>query len=196
VPSKIVIGSRVRTDARPAPGAEDLACQAAWWLPGPVGRRITCPTGRPPIPLKIQRIINTTTKDRFPRFRAFFLLTFLSIIWAYTVYGNGGMGGWDRQLYLLALGVLALAWRITVRPLNEAPPPIECCLGSVPAAILCVAPAYPAAHQPAKVLSPARVELQDALRPVMPGISSRRSAWLLPPTNRPVTPFAGTSLSS
>src|SRR5207248_7023178 len=78
-----------------------------------------------------------------------------------------------RELCLLALGVLALAWRFTVHPLNEAPP-----LDRVLAWTLLLLPCYvlfqivPLPAFPLKLLSPARAELLDALRPVIPGISS------------------------
>ncbi len=110
--------------------------------------------------------------SRPQRFRPFFLLAFLSIAWAWVVYGNGGLDLANRQTGLLALGVLGLIWRISARSLSE-PPPLERKLSW----LVSLLPAYallqiiPLPLILMRILSPARAELEFALRPVVPDVA-------------------------
>lgn len=99
-------------------------------------------------------------------------MVLLSTVLAYAVYQYGGVMRWDRNIYLLALALLALAYWLFTSKSNRAPALdrsirwsavlLPCYaafqLGPLPGSVL-------------RILSPARAELLESLRALMPGVS-------------------------
>ena len=99
--------------------------------------------------------------------RAIFL-ALLSLLWGFIVFQYGGVVAWDQKLYLLALGILTLAYWLMARD----------CAAGVPSLIrwaACLLPLYiafqlvPLPGLLISVLSPGRYELMRGLMPLVPG---------------------------
>ena len=83
-------------------------------------------------------------------------------VWAYAVFQYGGVVGLDRKIYLLALGVAALAWWMANRRgMASMPRMAGWCAWLLPAYAACQL--IPLPRGVLAVLSPARVELMRGL---------------------------------
>ncbi|MGD0199880.1 MAG: O-antigen ligase family protein [Bryobacteraceae bacterium] len=103
-----------------------------------------------------------------------FILTALSLILGYAAFAGGGVWPADWFPCLLALGVTAAVYWVAVRRIDLAPPPgrlLRWLLAGIPLSI--ALQVVPLPVWLVRVLSPARVELQEAAAPV-----AGSSTWL------------------